>query len=126
MSVTPCHTDVLSYIFDTIVGRSLLFRLVLPIRPDLRATAPKYPGLKSVTLACYINIIAGYCHCFSFYVRLSSMSWNVLEVSSISISDLVLRCLTFAGISVDCDQYPRLIQHGIMFSLGNIVFKTSS
>ena len=111
MSVTPCHTDILSYIFDTIVGRSLLFRLVLPIRPDLRATAPKYPGLKSVTLACYINIIAGYCHCFE---------------RSYFTSDLSLRCLTLAGISVDCDQYPRLIQHGIIFSLGSIVDNTSS
>ena len=89
MSVTPCHTDILSYIFDTIVGRSLLFRLVLPIRPVLRATAPKYPGEKSVTLAYYINIIVGYCHCFE---------------RSYCTSDLSLKCLVFDGISVDCDQ----------------------
>ncbi len=39
---------------------------------------------------------------------------------------IVARCLTLLGISVDCDQYSRLIQHGMIDSLGNITSSTSS
>jgi hypothetical protein len=43
-----------------------------------------------------------------------------------SNSTISAKCLTLTGKLVDCDQYPRLIQHGMIFNLGNIIFNTSS